>query len=115
NMLEALRMFEGKDAYLYKSNIYHYLASIYAHWKEPEKQLYYTRLCLDAALTSQEPDAITNAYLSMGTSYLYRFRNDKAQGQLLDSAKYFYRSVLKLTDSLQNRITLPSTKGIAAL
>lgn len=115
NMLEALRMFEGKDAYLYKSNIYHYLASIYAHWKEPEKQLYYTRLCLDAALTSKAPDAITNAYLSMGTSYLYRFRNDNARRQLLDSAKYFYKSVLKLTDSLQKRITLPSTRGIAAL
>jgi len=115
HMLEALRLLDGEGADLYKSNIYHYLAAIHAYWGNTEKQLHYTRLCSNAAQKSGNPDAIANAYLSMGASYLYRFRNDKSQKQLLDSAKYFYRSVLKLTDSLQNRITLPSTGGIAAL
>lgn len=115
DMLEALRLLEREDTDLYKSNIYHYLAAIHAYWGNTDKQLHYTRLCRDAALRSGNPDAIANANLSTGTSYLYRFRNDNSQQQLLDSAAYFYQSVLKLTDSLQNRITLPSTRGIAAL
>ncbi|MFB5946454.1 transcriptional regulator [Albibacterium profundi] len=114
-MLEALRLLEGEDTDLYKSNIYHYLAAIHAYWGNTDKQLHYTRLCRDAARRSGNPDAIANAYLSMGTSYLYRFRKDNSQRQLLDSATYFYQSVLRLTDSLKSRITLPSTRGIAAL
>lgn len=115
NMLEALRLLQGEDAYLYKSNIYHYLAAIHAYWENTEKQLHYTRLCLDAALKSGDPDAMTNAYFSIGVSYLYRFRKDPAQRQLLDSSKFYNSLVLKLTDSLQKRITLPSTGGLAAL
>src|SRR3546814_15870009 len=51
----------------------------------------------------------------MGVSYLYRHRKDPAQHKLLDSSKYYNGLVLKLTDSLKGRITLPSTRGIAAL
>jgi len=115
HMLEALRLLEGENTDLYKSNIYHYLAAIHAYWGNTKKQLHYTQLCRKAALKSRDPDAIANAYLSMGISFLYRFRQNNSQEQLLDSAKHFYRAVLKLTDSLQNRITLPSTRGIAAL
>ncbi|MGS2739783.1 helix-turn-helix transcriptional regulator [Sinomicrobium sp. M5D2P17] len=114
-MLEALRILEEENAPLYKSNIYHYLAAIHAYWGNPEKQLHYTRLCRDAALKSGDPDAITNAYLSMGVNYLYRFRKAPDRQQLLDSSKYYNTLVLKLTDSLQQRITMRSTGGIAAL
>ncbi|WP_118194364.1 transcriptional regulator [Albibacterium indicum] len=115
NMLKALRLLNEDGTDLYKSNIYHYLAAIHAYWGNTDKQLHYTRLCHDVAHRSGNPDAIANANLSMGTSYLYRFRKDDSQQQLLDSAAYFYRSVLQLTDSLKSRITLPSTRGIAAL
>lgn len=115
HMLEALRLLKGSGTDLYKSSIYHYLAAIQAYWGNTEKQLYYTRLCRDAALKSGDPDAMANAYLSIGTSFLYRFRRDHHQKQLLDSSKYFYQTVLKLTDSLQKRITLPTTRAIAAL
>lgn len=114
DMLKALRLLNEEGTELYKSNIYHYLAAIHAYWGNTDKQLHYTRLCRDAARRSGNPDAIANANLSMGTSYLYRFRKNNNQ-QLLDSAAYFYQSVLQLTDSLKNRITLPSTRGIAAL
>ncbi|WP_168196249.1 transcriptional regulator [Echinicola soli] len=115
SMLEALRLLEGEDTYVYQSNIYHFLAAIYAHWKKPEKQLYYTRLCLNAALKSNDPDAITNAYLSMGSSTLNRFRKDQSRKELLDSSAYFNKLVIKLTDSLQQRLVVKSTGGIAAL
>ncbi|WP_057937977.1 helix-turn-helix transcriptional regulator [Algoriphagus resistens] len=114
-MLEALRILEEEDAPLYKSSIYHYLAAIHGYWGDTEKQLYYSRLCLEAALSSADPDAITNAYLSMGSNYLYRFRETKDEKQLLDSSKYYNALVLKLTDSLQSKITMRSTGGIAAL
>ncbi|QEC51907.1 helix-turn-helix transcriptional regulator [Anseongella ginsenosidimutans] len=115
DMLEALRLLEGEDTFLYRSNIYHYLAAIQGYWGNTGKQLHYTRLCLDAALKSGDPDAMSNACLSMGASYLYRFRKEPSRRKLLDSASYYNQLVLKLTDSLKKRITLPSTEGIAAL
>src|SRR3546814_11364210 len=114
-MLEAILMLNGEDTYSYRSNIYHYLAAIQGYWGNTSQQLHYTRLCLDAALKSGDPDAIANACLSMGVSYLYRHRKDPAQHKLLDSSKYYNGLVLKLTDSLKGRITLPSTRGLAAL
>jgi len=116
HMLEALRLLKNdNNTSLYKSNIYHYLAAIHAQWGNTDKQLHYTRLCQKEALRSANPDAILNANLSVASSYLYRFRRDKSQQQYLDSAKYFFGSVLKLSDSLAKQITLPSTPGIAAL
>jgi len=114
-MLEALRLFEGEEAYLQESQIYHRLAAIYAYWEEPEKQLYYTRLCRDAALKSKDPDAITNAYLTMGVSCIHRFRKDSSLEELLDSSKFYNKLVLEITTAIQERITVPTTKGIAAL
>jgi len=115
HMLEALRILEEEKAYLYQSNIYHYLAAIYAYWKEPEKQLHYTRLCLEAAIKSGDPDAMADAYLTMGSSYLYRFRKDPSRLQLLDSSKYYNKRVLDLTKSKDKYITVPATEGVAAL
>ncbi|MGS2760893.1 hypothetical protein [Sinomicrobium sp. M5D2P9] len=115
-MLEALRMFEEEEnTEHYKSNIYHFLAAIYAHWEEPKKQLHYTKRCLDAAQKSKDPDAIANAYLSMGSSYLHRYRKDTAQKALLDSSKYAFKKIITYTEAHKKRITLPSTAGIAAL
>ncbi|RNL94597.1 LuxR family transcriptional regulator [Sinomicrobium pectinilyticum] len=113
-MLEALRMFEGEEVPLFQSSIYHHLASIQGYWNEPEKQLHYTRLCLDAALKSKDPDAISHAYLSLGSYYLYRYRKDQSR-QLLDSTRHYYTSILKLVDSRRKRITARSIEGIAAL
>jgi len=116
HMLEALRLLKkNNNTSLYKSNIYHYLAAIHAQWGNTDKQLHYTRLCKKEALRSANPDAIVSANLSVASSYLYRFRTDKSQRQFLDSAKYFFGSVLKLSNSLAKKITLPSTPGIAAL
>lgn len=117
NMLNALRLLEGEeDVSLYRSNIYHYLAAIEGYWKNLDKQVYYTKLCLNEAIKSGNPDAEINAYLSMGTSHLYRFRKEQ-QGnqQLLDSSKYFFKQILGVTDSQKKAITLKSTRGIAAL
>ena len=113
-MLDALRMFEGEDAWLYKSNIYHHLAAIQGYWNEPEKQLNYTKLCLESAKKSKDPDALTNAYLSMGTYYLYQYRKEHVQEQL-DSAKFYYSSILKLTASHRERIKAKNIEGIASL
>lgn len=115
-MLEALRLFEQKkeDTWLYQSNLYHHLASIQGYWNSPKQQLQYTRLCLEAANNSKVPDAIANAYLSMGTYYLYQSRKKESKQQL-DSAKYFYKAILDLTEANQNRIKSKSIQGIAAL
>lgn len=113
-MLDALRMFEGEDAWLYKSNIYHHLGAIQGYWNEPEKQRNYTRLCLEAAKKSNDPSALANAYLSMGTYHLYQYRKEHVQKQL-DSAKFYYSSILKLTESHRERVKAKSIQGIASL
>lgn len=115
-MLEALRLFEQKkeETWLYQSNLYHHLAAIQGYWNSPEQQLQYTRLCLETANKSKVPDAIANAYLSMGTYYLYQSKKKETQ-QPLDSAKYFYKAILDLTEANQNRIKSKSIQGIAAL
>src|SRR5690606_15836048 len=115
-MLEALRLFEQKkeETWLYQSNLYHHLASIQGYWNSPEKQLQYTRLCLEAANKSHDPDAIANAYLSMGTYHLYQSRTKESKQQL-DSAKHFYKAILDLTQANKNRMKSKSVQGIAAL
>lgn len=115
DMLEALRLLGDEGTDLYKSNIYHYLSAIHAYWGNSDKQLQYARLCLGSALASGDADAISNAYLSTGSRYLRDFRQDSSRRNLLDSSKYYYKLALNLTDSLQERVTLPSTGGIAAL
>lgn len=115
-MLEALRLFEQKkeQTWLFQSNLYHHLASIQGYWNSPKQQLQYTQLCLETAHKSKDPDAIANAYLSMGSYYLYQSRNKETKQQL-DSAKYYYTSILDLTKANQNRIRSKSIQGIAAL
>lgn len=115
HMLEALRMLEGKQQPYYESNIYHYLAAIQGYWGNVKEQLHYTRLCVDRARESGDPDALSNAYLSMGTSYLYRYRKADSVANWLDSAKYFYTTALNITRDQSDRITLPTTQGILAL
>ena len=114
-MLEALRILHGQNAFEYESNIYHHLAGISSRLNDPAKQLLYTRLCLDAALKSNNPDAIVNSYLSMGSSYLSRYRRDKSDNSLLDSSLYYNKLLLAFADSHDKRIALKSTKGIGAL
>src|SRR5699024_6007274 len=94
-MLDALRLFEQKkqETWLYQSNLYHHLASIQGYWNSPERQLQYTQLCLQTAKKSKDPDAIANAYLSMGTYYLYQSRAKETKAKL-DSAKYYYKAIL---------------------
>ncbi len=116
--LKALRMLEGltneKAAYI-RSNIYHHLAATEAHWKNEDKQLKFTTLCLKEALKSKNADAIANAYLSTGSSFLYRYRKDTSRKTLLDSSKYYTKKVLTFSETRKHRITLPNTIGLASL
>ncbi len=114
-MLEALHLLDNQHAYAYESNIYHYLAAIHAYWQEPEKQLHYSLLCMETALKSRDPDALVNAYLSMGSSYLTQFRRDTSRRELLDSSTYYNRKVLELADEMKGYISLRSNRGAAAL
>ncbi|MDR7128143.1 DNA-binding CsgD family transcriptional regulator [Algoriphagus sp. 4150] len=114
-LLEALRLLEGEGAYEYESSIYHHLAGISARLNDPAKQQLYTRLCMDAALKSMAPDAIINSYLSMGSSYLSRYRKDSSDKSLLDSSLYYNKLLLSYADAHDERIALKSTKGIGAL
>lgn len=116
--LEALRMLEGlheQQAAYVRSNIYHHLAAAEGHWRRPEKQLKFASLCLSEALNSNDADAISNAYLSMGISFLYRYRKDTSQKTLLDSAMHYTKKVLTFSHANESRVTIPGTIGIASL
>jgi ATP-dependent transcriptional regulator len=116
--LEALRMLEGvhtQQAAYTRSNIYHHLAAAEGHWGRPEKQLKFANLSLSEALNSKDADAISNAYLSMGVSFLYRYRKDTSRKILLDSSMHYTNKVLTFSQANEDHITVPSTTGIASL
>ncbi|GAB3019370.1 LuxR C-terminal-related transcriptional regulator [Niabella terrae] len=116
--LQALQLLEGlhdKEAATLRSSIYHHLAAAEGYWKNQEKQWTFTKRCLDEAVKSKDADAISNAYLSMGVSFLYRYRKDTSQRTLLDSSKYYTKKVLVFSEAHKKQLTLPGTIGIASL
>ncbi|EJL68500.1 helix-turn-helix transcriptional regulator [Chryseobacterium populi] len=104
SLFKALQLLEGQGAYAYESLVYHYLASIYADLKDPKNLKKYTRLSLNLAYQSKEPDIICNAYLATASSFLQDFRKDTSQKKLLDSAMFYNRQVLQLSQSQPKRI-----------
>ncbi|SFM97937.1 regulatory protein, luxR family [Chryseobacterium oleae] len=115
SLFKALQLLEGQKAYAYESLVYHYLASIYADLKDPENLKKYTRLSLNRAKQSREPDIICNAYLATGSSFLQSFRKDPSQKKLLDSALYYNQQVLQLSQSQPKRIVNHINIAAAAL
>lgn len=112
-MLQALQLLNGLEEFDTESNIYHYLSSIYSQWRDPEMQFHYTKLCLEAAQKSNDLDAISNANLIMGNSYLNRYRKEKETKKYLDSAIYFTQVAFK--NSQSKRASLSSTQAAASL
>lgn len=115
SLFKALQLLEGQKAYAYESLVYHYLASIYADLKDPENLKKYTRLSLNRANKSREPDIICNAYLATGSSFLHSFRKDPSQKKLLDSAIYYNQQVLQLSQLQPKRIVNHINVAAAAL
>ncbi|KPE50821.1 hypothetical protein AOB46_12905 [Chryseobacterium indologenes] len=115
SFFKALQLLEGQKSYAYESLVYHYLASIYADLKDPEKLKKYTRLSLKLAKQSREPDIICIAYLASGSSFLQSFRKDPSQKKLLDSAILYNKKVLQLAQSQPKRIVNHINIAAAAL
>lgn len=112
-MLQAIQLLDGLEEYDTESNIYHYLSSIYSQWRDPKMQYHYTKLCLEAAVKSKDVDAISNANLIMGNSYLNRYRNDRESKKYLDSAIYFTQIAYK--ESQSKKASISSTLAAASL
>ncbi|WP_268036372.1 helix-turn-helix transcriptional regulator [Algoriphagus sp. PAP.12] len=112
-MLQALQLLDGLEEYDTESNIYHYLSSIYSQWKDPKMQFYYTKLCLETAQKSNDIDAISNANLIMGNSYLNRYRADRETKKYLDSAIIFTQTAYAKSQSKGTSIS--STQAAASL
>ncbi|MEY8759334.1 helix-turn-helix transcriptional regulator [Chryseobacterium tongliaoense] len=115
SLFKALQLLEGQKAYAYESLVYHYLASIYADLKDPGNLKKYTQLSLKRAYQSKEPDIICNAYLATASSFLQDFRKDTSQKKLLDSAMFYNRQVLQLSQSQPKRIVNHINVAAAAL
>lgn len=115
SMLKAHQLLEGQEAYEYESLVYHYLASLYADFKDTGKFEKYMQLSLLAAYKAGGPDIICNAYLTTGSSFLRQFRQDSSKKYLLDSALYYNRSLLALAHTHPDRIVNHSTVAAAAL
>ncbi len=115
SLFKALQLLEGQKAYAYESLVYHYLASIYADLKDVKNLKKYTRLSQNAAYQSGEPDIICNAYLATGSSFLKDFRKDPSQKNQLDSAIFYNRQLLLLSQSQPKRIVNHNNVAAAAL
>jgi len=115
SFFKALQLLEGQKAYAYESLVYHYLASIYADLKDPEKLKKYTHLSLKFANQSREPDIICNAYLATGSSFLQGFRKNPSEKKLLDSALFYNQKVLQLAQAQPRRIVNHINIAAAAL
>lgn len=115
SLFRALQLLEGQHAYAYESLAYHYLASIYADLKDVKNLKKYTHLSLNSAYHSADPDIICNAYLATGSSFLQDFRKEPTQKILLDSAIFYNRQLLSLSQSQPKRIINHINTAAAAL
>ncbi|WP_080779917.1 helix-turn-helix transcriptional regulator [Chryseobacterium phocaeense] len=115
SLFRALQLLEGQKAYAYESLVYHYLASIYADLKDPENLKKYTVLSQNLARRSGEPDIICTAYLATASSFLQNFRKDPSQKKLLDSAIFYNKQVLQLSQAQPRRIVNHINIAAAAL
>lgn len=115
SLLKATQLLEDQHAYDYESLIYHYLASIYSDLKDEEKLEKYTQQSIAAAYRSGNPDILCNAYLTLASSFLQKFRLDTARRSLLDSSLHYNRCILELAQAYPGRIINHSNIGAAAL
>ncbi len=115
SLLQALRFFDGQQAYSYESNVCYYMAGIYAYWKDPDTQEKYARRCLQAAQLSNDPDDICRGYQIMASYFLYRFRSDTAEHNLLDSSLAYNLQALQFSDTHRDRMIFLSTPAVSAL
>lgn len=115
SLLQALRLLEGQQAYSYESNVCYYIAGIYAYWNAPDKQEYYARRCVRAALQSGDPDDLCRGYQVLASYFLYRYRSDTARRSQLDSSMYYNQLTLRVTREHRQRMIFVSTAAVAAL
>ncbi|PUB25912.1 hypothetical protein C8J95_11279 [Elizabethkingia sp. YR214] len=115
SLFKALHLLQGQKAHAYQSLAYHYLASIYADLKDHKNLKKYTRLSLNSAYQSGDPDVICNAYLAMGSSFLQDFRKESSQKKILDSAMFYNQQVLQLSKAQPKRIVNHINIAAAAL
>ncbi|MHC8948821.1 helix-turn-helix transcriptional regulator [Sphingobacterium hungaricum] len=115
SLFKSLQLLEGQQSYVYESLVYHYLASVYADLQDNGNLKKYTNLSLEAAYKSGEPDIIGNAYLAMGSSFLKDYRKLPSERLLLDSAMYYNRRLLSLSEAQPKRILNHNNTAAAAL
>lgn len=114
-LLQALRVLDGQQAYSYESLVYHYLSSIYWGYKDLANEEKYARQCLHTSILSNNVDALCNAYLSMGSMFVQRFRQDTARRAWLDSALYYNRQLLSLAEVQHDRLINRANPAAVAL
>lgn len=115
DMLQALRLLEGQQAWQYESVIYHYLASASGNWKDTASHAKYALLCLQTAYASHDLETINTALLTMGSFFQRKFRQDNTHRSLLDSALYYNRQLLANASLYANRLINHSNPAAVAL
>ncbi|SEW34553.1 regulatory protein, luxR family [Chitinophaga sp. YR573] len=113
--LEALKYLEGTGAYDYESFVYYNIAGTYAEWEDLPAERKYAELCVQAAEKSGNFDNMAHGQQAMATYYHYRYKQNRENAALLDSALYYNRNVISIYFAQQHRLISGNIMAVVAL
>ena len=114
NSLTALKLLEGTQDHNWKAHLYYILTGNYADQGELSLQQKYVGLLMQEAKRSPDFDNLINAYQAAGTAHHYAYLKNKDQ-KLLDSALYYNKKAISLSEAFKSRMVFQSTIAILAL
>ncbi|SFE42239.1 regulatory protein, luxR family [Chitinophaga sp. CF118] len=113
--LEALKYLEGTGAYDYESFVYYNIAGTYAKWEDLPAERKYAELCVQTAEKSGNFDNMAHGQQAMATYYHYRYKQDKENRTLLDSALFYNHNVISIYFAQQHRLIFNNIMAVVAL
>lgn len=118
SFIHALRHYEGStdmSSMSSKSSIFSELYSIYGAWRDLDNMEKYARLGLDNAKKSGNPDALVVTLYSLAHTLEERYRQDRTDQDIRDSAEYYYKASISNFITYEDRITTRSQLPFNAL
>ncbi|GAA4807753.1 LuxR C-terminal-related transcriptional regulator [Olivibacter ginsenosidimutans] len=114
-LLKAADFFKKGHNHEYMTLAYHYLASIYSYGADVQRQKDYALYSLNYARSSKNVDALNTAYYTVGQYFYDQYKISKNPRELLDSALYYYRQSIRLSQRASEWLLVRSNTAAVAL
>ncbi|WP_164112411.1 MULTISPECIES: sensor histidine kinase [Sphingobacterium] len=118
SFLQALQYFDSSPPSptleLRKASVYKELTSIYANWNEYESQEKYGNLSLKIAEKQKDPNAIFEAYMSMGYMHEQQFTANPHVQRYRDLAEKYYLQAIAVYNKNKHSFAITSNLSFVA-